>query len=175
MKEMKYYLSKLIKRHTIPLLLLTVLMVLFFVNFFNRPNVYASELIAKVDCEINVINGDNVETVSKDHKLISSVDEANINFSDIKTELTSRSKIEVNYNVENISTGDCVFSLNLNKLEMENFDVEYSINDGEFVDLDSVINKINAAEIANIKVVISIDDLSKNAVLNGSLNLTFNM
>lgn len=174
MKETRYILSKLIKKQTIPLLLLTALMVLFFVNLFNRPVAYASELIASVQCNVNVVDGEKVDCLASDYDVISNVDEAIINFSDVNIKLNSSSRIEIDYVVENISKGSCEFKLTLNKEKMNNFKIEYSIDGTETAELTELKHKINFEQISNIKVVVSIDDVCRNAILDGCLNLTFN-
>ena len=174
MHDKSYIFSKLIKQHLIPILFLVMGMILLFVNFFNRPVAYASEIVAKVECGVYFVDGNNVETISKDFKMISSIDEAVVEFSNINVQMNSNSRIEIKYVIENISNDVQTLSLDLEKLTMQNFKIEYSLSDSVLNEFSSVNHTLIVGDVVNIKIVISIDDKRKDASLDGCLKLNIN-
>ena len=175
MKEKTYIITRLITKSLLPLLLFIVSMVSFFVNLINRPVAYASEYVANVECSVNLVNGKNVENLSFDRKLISSLDDCFISFSDIDVKLDKNSRIEIDYVIENIMNYEQRFNIEFSKKQLKNFNVDYSINGGNFNCLDKLYQNILAEEVVQIKVVISIADVKQNAALGGDLKLTFNI
>ncbi len=173
MKENKYILTKIFKKHTIALLLTIVLLVLCLVSVFNRADVYAAELVANVKYDVFVVNGEEKEIVNADVKTISNLDQAIINFGDINVELDRFSKLEFVYELENINVGNTNFVLSLNESFIENFRIEYYLNDEFCGDLTQIYGTIKTMETVNIKVVVYVENIACDAALNGSLELTF--
>lgn len=173
MKEFKCILSKLFKKQTIPLLLLTMLMVLFFVNLFNRPVAYASEQMAFVRCDVFVLDDDVQEVIATDNQIVSNFGVSEIDFSDINVELNAHSKLEFVYSIENITTKNCSFNLKLNDDNIQNIKIEYFIDDCFVGDLTKFDYVLATAESVEIKVVAYVDNVTCNASLNGNLALTF--
>ena len=173
MKDRYYILTKLLKKQTMALILFSVLMVLFFVALFNRPVAYASEQIAVVSCEVSLVNDDHRVLLAKDIETISNLEESEISFSDIDVKLERNSKIEFDYIITNISNSNCAVNLSLNDKNIENFVVEYYVNDefcGELIKLESCVESM---ENINIKVVVYVENPRCDAVLGGSLELIF--
>ena len=173
MKEKIYIVTKFIKKQAIPLLLISMAMVLFFVNFLNRPVAYASEQIASVRCDVCLVDGENVKMVSSDAQLISSLESSVIDFSDINVEIGARSKLEFNYYIENISSGEVNYGLTLNENLIKNFKIEFYVNNVLNGDLTNFNSSIESLDMVEIKVVVYVDNILSDAMLNGSLNLTF--
>lgn len=173
MKDCKYILSKVFKKQTIPLFLLTVLMVLFFASLFNGPVVYASEQIASVKCDVLCVEGENQKLIATDSQIISDLDVSEINFSDIDVKLNARSKLEFVYLIENITNENRSFKLELKDYNISNFKIEYFI-DGDFVgELTTLSHVLLAGENVQIKVVAYVDKITCDASLSGALELTF--
>ncbi len=173
MNDKNFILTKIFKKHTIALLLMLVLMVLFFLNVFNKPVVYASEQIARVQCDVVLVNGEGKELISSDIHGVSNLDSSVIDFSNIDIELQRKSKLEINYEIMNIYSSNCNFALNLKENMIENIIVEYYANDNYCGELTKAEFVVQTKEIINIKVVVFVDQPSCDAILNGSLELTF--
>ena len=172
MKEKSYIITKLLKKQA-PLIIFAVLMVLFLINFINRPDVYASEQIANVTCDVCVINGDKVKQISSDNQAISNLESSEINFSDVNVKLGAKSKLEFTYVIKNVRAEDCSFSLILNKNIIENFKIEYYVDNtfnGDLIQFDHVLTSLEKVEI---KVVVYVDKVACDACLNGSLEIMF--
>ena len=173
MKEKSYIILKLIKKQSFPLILLALIMVLFFANFFNKPIVYASEQIAYVKCDVNLVNGEDIDYVCSDEQAISSRENSVINFSDINVNLRAKSKLEFIYSIDNIDDNDCNYILKLNRNLIENFKIEYFVDNmlmGELTSFNSVLKSMESIEV---KVVVYVENTKKDATLNGALELTF--
>ena len=101
MKDFKFILSKLIKKQMIPLLFITALMIMIPVFVVNRSDVYASEQLARVSLDVNLV-GENVTNIASDKAILSDFETSNINLSNICVELDRDSRIECLYRVENL-------------------------------------------------------------------------
>ncbi len=172
MKEKKYIIAKLIRKQVVLLLLLTAIMILFFISF-NRPKVYASEQIANVKCDVYIVNGEEYELIATDTQAISGLESSKINFTDIDVALTANSKLEFMYTIENITNEDCVYTLELNKDKIENFKIEYYIGNDFNGDLTSCNYVLAPLSVVEVKVVAYVDNVYCDANLSGSLELTF--
>ena len=173
MKDKGYIVRKLFKKHTMAIMLFTLLVVMFFVNFINRPNVFASEQVANVACDVCVVNGDKTELVCSDKQMITSSENSMIDFSDVNVQLKAKSTLEFNYSIENITEEEKVFSLVLNRDFIKNFKIEYYVDDTLGGELDKFDYVLGALETVDIKVVVSIESIINDAFLNGSLEVKF--
>lgn len=171
MKDKSYILLKIIKKNTIPLLLLLVAMVLFFTIILDKPIAYAQEQIAGVKCDVCVVEGDSVEVIQTNSTTVSNFEQALIEFGDVNVELNSRSKLEYICSVEKFCDDDCELTLKLDKTNLVNFKIEYYVDDIIFEGEELNYN-ITGSDLVKVKVVLSIVDVSKDAVLNGSISLT---
>ena len=173
MKEKGYILAKIFKKHVVALMLFTVLLVLFLVNVFNKQDVYAAEMVANVKCDVFLVNGENRTIISSKVQNISNLDDSIINFSDVDVELDRFSKLEFDYEVENINRSSGTFIFGLKENVIENFVIEYYLNDNFCGDLTETYINLESFEVAKIKVVVYVENMARDAVLNGSLGLTF--
>lgn len=174
MKEKIYILSKLFKKQTIPLFLLTALMVLFFLNVFSRPAVYAKQQLAKMQYEVAVLNGEEKQIVSRNAKTISNLEKSIISFDDIDVKLSAKSKIEFCYIIENITEENCLVNLKLNDEKIENFVFEWYVNDvfvGETIKIRETIKPLS---LLKVTIVAYIENPCCDAILNGTIDLKVN-
>lgn len=170
MKDFKFIASKLFKRCGAIFVLVAMCCFTFCLSVFNKPFVYASEQIALVECVASVQDGENINVLSKDAKIFSDSDNSSLNFCDVDVELNSTSKLEYVYNISNISNDDCLVNLSLSKNSLENFKVEYFVND-MFGNLDNFNCTVKKDCEVEVKVIVSIDNIAKNAVLDGCINI----
>lgn len=170
MKDFKFILSKLIKKQMIPLLFITALMIMIPVFVVNRSDVYASEQLARVSLDVNLV-GENVTNIASDKAILSDFETSNINLSNICVELDYNSRIECLYRVDNLCENDCLISVNLKNAYLDNILVEYEIGE-EVGTLNSLGYNLSAGESVEIKIIISIENVAKDAALSGELCLT---
>ena len=173
MKEKSYIILKLIKKQALPFLLLSLMMALFFVNFLNKPIVHASEQIVNVKCDVSLINGESKELISADEQAISDLESSVINFSDINVKLRAKSKLEFVYLIDNINDDDCTVNLILNKNLIENLKIEYYVDNNLIGDLTNYSSVLKSWESIEVRVLIYVENVARDANLNGSLELTF--
>jgi len=171
MKERTYIALKLIRKHTIPLLLLMMALVLFFMNF-NRLVAYAQEQVASIDYSVCVVEGESVENVYNDHMVVSNAESTEISFDDVSVKLNSKSKLEFVYDIKNLSNENCELDLILNASELINFKVEIFADDESFGETTTLRYVIESNDLVKIKVVLSICNIAKNASMSGSMSLT---
>ena len=170
MKDFKFILSKLIKKQMIPLLMITLIMFILPIFVLNRSDVYASGQLAKVGFDVNMV-GDDVTNIASDSAILSDFDTSNVNLSNICVELDYNTRIECLYTIENLSSNECLVSLNLKNAYLENILVEYQIGE-EVGSLNSLGYSLLAGESVNIKITISIENVARDAALSGELCLT---
>lgn len=168
MKDKIFITIKLFKKHTIPLMLLLVAMVLFFINIFYVPKVYAQEQIAKVEYSVNVIDDENVNNLAFNQLVVANNETSNINLSDINANLNKNSYIEIQMVVENIFEENVKLTLSLNKLKLKNFIVNFYVDGKESSSLEHLLN---AKENVEIKVFLKIENVAQDASLCGNLRL----
>ena len=173
MKDFKFIASKLFKRCGAVVVLAAICCFTFCLSVFNKPVVYASEQIALVECVASVQDGENKNVLSKDVKIFSDSDNSSLNFCDVDVELNSTSKLEYVYNISNISDDDCLVNLSLSKNSLENFKVEYYIDDNFVGDLTKFNHIVSISDVVEIRVVIYVDDVGADANLAGALELSF--
>lgn len=171
MKDLHYITIKLLKKHTIPLMLLLVAMVLFFVNSFNRPIALAQEQIANVYFSVNVCNDSVIDNICSNNITVSNGKQTSVNFGEVDVNLKANTCVEIIYVIENIRNGKNLVTFNLNEENLINFKVDFFINNEFFGDLKTFDYTINKQDILKIKIVLSIVDVSQNACLNGGLNM----
>lgn len=172
MKEKFYIAKKIIHKQAIPLLLFSVLVLIVFVSVFGGRNAYASEQIAKVQCDVYVVNAEK-QLVTSNLQFVSNLDSAVIELDDIDVEMDKHSKLEINYSVENITDRDFNFVLKLNEDEIENFKIEYYINNEFAGDLSNFTCVVEAFNTMDVKVELFVNDTLLDAYLSGSLELNF--
>ena len=171
MKEFNYIASKIFKRGFCFVLLIAICFFAVCLNVFNKQDVYAKEQIAIVNCCVNLVEDENKELITEDVKMFSNLDTSSMNFGDVNVKINARSRIEYVYSVNNISSSDCVFALNLEKEKLENFKVEYFVDEDNSSSTETAL-KVKSGKTAKFTVVVSIENVSKNAVLDGSLNIS---
>ena len=171
MKDKRLILFKLIRKHTIPLMLLLVAMVLFFICVFNPPKVYAQDQIASIDYEVCVIDGENVDLVTFNQAVVSNNKDTIIKFDNIDLQLTKTSFIEFDFLIENIVDENIKLSLELNQTNLVNFNVLLLVDDVCIGELDAFEKILERKQSVNLKVVLKIENLAFDAILNGDLNL----
>lgn len=171
MKDFKHIAFKIFKSGAWLPLLFVVTAIFMFSNALNYNVVYASEQIALISCKACVVEADNISVINQNCKVFSDSDNSSLSFCDSDISLNSKSKLEYVYNISNISSKDCLVNISLNKLEMQNFKVEYFIND-EVGNLNNLSFVVGYGAEAEVKVVVSIDNISQNAILDGSIDVT---
>ena len=173
MRDFKFIVSKLFKKQFILLALVTMLTTLFMINIANRSDVRASEQLASVECDVFIVDDEKSNLIATDIHIVSNADVSEINFNDVIVKLNSHSKLEFVYLIENITSKDCVFGLELKNENIQNFKVEYYIDDNFVGDLTKFNHIVSISDVVEIRVVIYVDDVGADANLAGALELSF--
>ena len=173
MRDFKFIVSKLFKKQFVLLLLVTMVMSLFLINVVNKSSVRASEQLASVKCDVYLIDGQEVDLISTDLHIVSDLDVSEIDFGDVDVKFNASSKIEFVYSIENITNKDCLFGIKLVDNNIQNFKIEYYVDGNLIGDLTSYNHILSTTEIAEIRVVIYVDNVCADANLEGALELSF--
>ena len=173
MRDFKFILSKIFKKQFILLALVTMLTTLFVVNIVNRSNVRASEQLASVKCDVFVVEGKTANLIATDVYIVSDLDVSEIGFGDVNVKLEKNSKLEFVYSIENITNKECVFGLELRDENIQNFKIEYYIDDNFVGDLTKFDYVLATSEFVEIRVVVYVENLCSDANVVGALELSF--
>lgn len=170
-KENFFILFKVVKQHTIPLAIILMAMILFFINFSNSKNVFATQQVAEVKMNVIHVNNGTTELLQQSKKTLTNNEFSISNLANINVNFSATSSLEFIYKLKNITDSDCYYSLTLNQTEMENLLIKYYIKDESGL-LTTYSSSIKSGEMLDIRVVVSIENLARNATFNGDLMLT---
>ena len=170
-KENLFIISKIIKHHAIPIAVMLIAITLFFVNFFRPDGVFASVPVIEVEMNIVHINKESQEVLQQSQTTLSYNESAASGLNSVNVNFTSTSKLEFNYKLKNITDNDCLINIQVNKNSLENLLIKYYIKDESGL-LTNYSSNIKSGEELEIKIVVSIENLARNASFDGDIMLT---
>ena len=170
-KERLFIYLKAAKKVAVPFMLIVCAFTYIFVAYFTNSNAYATEQVANVSYNVSLINNEVAETVSEGGLILTNDETADIELGDVDVIFSARSRLEFDYLIENLVDSDCLFTLNLTEKNLQNMLVQYQVEENIGV-LSTADFNIKAGESLKVKVIISIDNLAKDAVLDGVVGLT---
>ena len=170
-KENLFIIFKIIKHHAIPIAVMLIAITLFFVNFFRPDDVFASVPVAEVEMNIVHVNKGREDILQQSKKTLTYNESSAAGLNSVNVNFTSTSELEFNYRLKNITDNDCLINIQVNENSLENLLIKYYIKDESGL-LTNYSFNIKSGEELEIKVVVSIENLARNASFDGDIMLT---
>lgn len=160
------------KKYVLSFALIAVLAVCAFVfNPFNN-KVYASERIAWLKVEANLVDGNHTQNFIDEKLVLYDLSETKYDVGNVDVEITSTSKLVYNYEIHNLLKKSISFDIDLEKQNMINMCFVVKVN-GEDFDFENKRFNLEKSEKANIEISIFVDKVARDACLDG--NIVFNV
>jgi uncharacterized protein involved in exopolysaccharide biosynthesis len=163
---------KVLKKHWLEICLLAIVVTFAVVCYPFSYSALASEQIALISVDKNLVENGNVQTLSSNSFVFSDADTNSFALSDEQISLSSKSYLEYVYVIENITQDTLFAGFTLEKQEMKNLKLTYQIDNGATEIFDNAISfEIEKSQVLKVVICLKIQDVSRNSCLSGVVDL----
>lgn len=171
MREMLRVSLRALRNNLVLIVAFAVLVTGVVISRVARTDIYASENLASISVASGLSSNGEFDVLNQETYLFNGTESNSQNLASEIQYFDGSSSICYVYTVENISSHDIHASIIYDPNNSVNFTAIYSVNDGDYSDLSTAIIVVPESEVITIRVLVSIADLSLDAMLDGALEL----